>query len=505
MRVLLHFCRDLRTHDHAGLSWVVEQMSARQSTQSIEPSSAQFRLPSSRSEPNDPFENRPNEPSAKHPSDAFEVIATVSHQSSALAESARSASVVNQTAASHAQLAKQLFYTESVADLTNSLRDLGISLLDISSGDRNQAILALVIEREIDCVILPKSYNSRDTVFDRELERALATLARPTRVQTFETRTLLSLDWLPFSLSKMPRVFTPFYKQTAHLVEHIEAIPNALASNALASSALASSALASSAAARYFASTQTESEPLESSVGGDASITTHESGRGFRFAGGEAAGLNRLHQYLFMSREVDHYKETRNGMLDANESSKLSPWLAMGCLSVRRVHTKLKAYELQYGANPSTEWLRYELFWRDYFKFLALAWNERFFASSAGFDQTSEPHGRDRELWRAAWINGETESDFVNANMIELRETGWMSNRGRQNVASYFAKTLGLNWLEGADWFAQNLVDEDPESNFGNWLYLSGFGTDPRNRVFDVDRQASIYDANHEYRNRWLQ
>jgi deoxyribodipyrimidine photo-lyase len=48
------------------------------------------------------------------------------------------------------------------------------------------------------------------------------------------------------------------------------------------------------------------------------------------------------------------------------------------------------------------------------------------------------------------WINGTTKEPFVNANMIELRETGFMSNRGRQNVASYFAKDLLIDWRIGA-------------------------------------------------------
>ena len=42
------------------------------------------------------------------------------------------------------------------------------------------------------------------------------------------------------------------------------------------------------------------------------------------------------------------------------------------------------------------------------------------------------------------WINGETGIDFIDANMIELKPTGFMSNRGRQNVASYLCRDLKL-------------------------------------------------------------
>ena len=89
--------------------------------------------------------------------------------------------------------------------------------------------------------------------------------------------------------------------------------------------------------------------------------------------------------------------------------------------------------------------------------------------------------------------------------MIELKRTGWMSNRGRQNVASYFAKELTLDWRIGAAYFESKLLDYDVHSNFGNWMYVSGVGNDPRDRKFNTQLQAERYDPAHLFRNRWLQ
>lgn len=47
--------------------------------------------------------------------------------------------------------------------------------------------------------------------------------------------------------------------------------------------------------------------------------------------------------------------------------------------------------------------------------------------------------------------------------------TGFMSNRGRQNVASFLALDLGLDWRLGGDWFEHLLVDYDVTANWGNW------------------------------------
>jgi deoxyribodipyrimidine photo-lyase len=103
------------------------------------------------------------------------------------------------------------------------------------------------------------------------------------------------------------------------------------------------------------------------------------------------------------------------------------------------------------------------------------------------------------------WINGTTTSEFINANMLELQQTGFMSNRGRQNVASYFCNELNMDWRMGAAYFEQQLIDYDVCSNWGNWAYLAGVGNDSRgHRYFNIDKQAADYDKKMEFRKLWL-
>ena len=102
------------------------------------------------------------------------------------------------------------------------------------------------------------------------------------------------------------------------------------------------------------------------------------------------------------------------------------------------------------------------------------------------------------------WINGKTKEPFVNSNMLEIKNTGWMSNRGRQNVASYFAKELKLDWRIGASYFESMLIDYDVHSNYGNWMYVSGVGNDPRDRKFNIKWQSEKYDPNMKFQNLWL-
>lgn len=88
--------------------------------------------------------------------------------------------------------------------------------------------------------------------------------------------------------------------------------------------------------------------------------------------------------------------------------------------------------------------------------------------------------------------------------MQELQKTGWMSNRGRQNVASYFSKNMKMDWRIGAAYFEAMLIDYDVHSNYGNWMYVAGVGNDPRDRTFNVQLQASRYDKQGKFQKLWL-
>ena len=223
----------------------------------------------------------------------------------------------------------------------------------------------------------------------------------------------------------------------------------------------------------------------------------------FPFLGGTAAARERLQSYFWDTRKLSVYKKTRNGLLGTDYSSKFSPWLANGSLSPREIYWAVKDYEREVTKNQSTYWLVFELLWRDYFKYVVLKHGDQVFARSSiqrrHYDWVQDP-----EVF-AQWINGETSEPFVNANMIELAQTGFMSNRGRQNVASFLTKQLHIDWRWGAAYFEALLLDHDVHSNVGNWAYNSGVGNDPRDRTFNVALQAERYDAAGRYQRRWLQ
>eukprot|EP01138_Halocafeteria_seosinensis_P010121 gb/GECG01010335.1/.p1 GENE.gb/GECG01010335.1/~~gb/GECG01010335.1/.p1 ORF type:complete len:484 (+),score=51.91 gb/GECG01010335.1/:1-1452(+) len=227
-----------------------------------------------------------------------------------------------------------------------------------------------------------------------------------------------------------------------------------------------------------------------------------------KFIGGEDHALDRVNEYIWKTESIKTYKETRNGFKGANYSSKFSPWLAMGCISPRTIFKELKEYEATRCKNKSTYWLGFELIWRDFFRFASLKWGNSLFQLSGPRGNT-EKHGY--ETWRhdtdliQAWCEGRTGFPIIDANMRELGHTGFMSNRGRQIVASFFVKDMEQDWRIGAAWFESLLLDHDPTSNYGNWTYVAGVGADPReNRYFLVPKQSSKFDKNADYIRVWV-
>ncbi|XLS78970.1 hypothetical protein HN51_063195 [Arachis hypogaea] len=66
-----------------------------------------------------------------------------------------------------------------------------------------------------------------------------------------------------------------------------------------------------------------------------------------KFVGGETAALSRVYEYFWKKDLLKVYKETRNGMLGLDYSTKFSPWLAFGSLSPRLIVNKF-AFIIQY-------------------------------------------------------------------------------------------------------------------------------------------------------------
>ena len=371
------------------------------------------------------------------------------------------------------------FLLEAVSDLDKNLRELGSGLI-ILKGKPEVEIPKIVQEYNAYKVFAKREVTYEENQTEDLVESELFKLR--CEFETFSTSTLYHAEDLPFSTKDIPDVFTNFRKKTEKdaTIRTVFEKPLSIKSPIIPPINL----------------------PTLKDLGlGNIPI---DSRAVLQFKGGETHALERVSHYFFETKSISIYKETRNGMIGANYSSKFSAWLALGCLSPRELYFELKKYEAQYEASESTYWLVFELLWRDYFRFMMKKYHVKFFQQN-GIQNKGIAVNKHNSTILKSWIDGKTGVDFVDANMIELKLTGFMSNRGRQNVASYLCNDLKLDWRYGAAYFEQQLIDYDVCSNWGNWAYLAGVGNDPRgNRYFNIEKQAQDYDKNKAFRNLWL-
>ncbi len=370
------------------------------------------------------------------------------------------------------------FLIETVADLKKSLQNLGSDLI-IRTGYSEKEIMKIVRQLNTHDVYayetIPRDENKSESTLKNFLGKR--------KLRIFPGNTLISSDNLPFKISALPVIFTEFRKDIDKFCEIQMPLPAPIRMPAIP------------------AGLDGGRIPTLQELGLSEIITDERAA--FQFIGGEAEALDRVKYYIWQSDSIKQYKNTRNQLLGENYSSKFSPWLANGSLSARYVYHEVKKYEKQNIQNDSTFWLIYELLWKDFFHFTAMRYGKKL-QRSGGIKGKTGAWRYDKELF-VSWKNGKTGIPFIDANMRELNFTGFMSNRGRQNVASFLVKDLNVDWRLGGAYFESMLIDYSYGSNWGNWNYIAGVGNDPRkNRYFNVLMQAQRYDPRGDYVRHWL-
>ena len=371
---------------------------------------------------------------------------------------------------------KQVFLIEALMDLKSKLTKLG-SDLAILKGDPVK-VLKSIIPQECNAEI----WMAKEFTFEEQrLERQLSSVFK---VHLMDSASIILNpdDWV----HKLPDVYTEFRimvekkKQSGQLVVNDWVMePDLLPP-------------------LPFSWCNKDCDQLQLVLEG----SSRDPRSAFPFKGGETDALLRLRNYI-QNGGLRTYKSTRNGLLGSEYSTKFSPWLAIGNISPRRIIAELESCDESF--DQGSYWVWFELLWRDYFKLISLKYKNLLFNENGLMPSNGRVWQNDPDdLKFKAWSQGKSGIPFIDANMRELLLTGFMSNRGRQNVASFLIKDLQIDWRKGAEWFESMLIDHDPSVNYGNWLYIAGLGNDPRSdRYFNVIKQAKDYDPDCKFILSW--
>ncbi|TAH30746.1 MAG: DASH family cryptochrome [Cytophagales bacterium] len=373
------------------------------------------------------------------------------------------------------------FLIESVQNLKENLQKIGANLM-ICVGDPAVIIPELAIKYQAKSVFVSAEVTKEEITLENTIEQKLA--QNKIEMERFWQSTLYHIQDLPYPIKNLPDIFTQFRKGVESLVKIRKTISTPTKLKLIAH-------------IHDWGKLPSEQDLC-------IKIKESDEKKAIHFEGGETAGKKHLQQYLWENNHIVHYKETRNELLGDSYSSKLSAWLALGCLSPRYIYEEVKKYETEKIKNDSTYWLIFELIWRDYFRMVAKKYGNKIFQLE-GIKSKEKLQWIENKALFEQWKNGNTGIPFIDANMRELNQTGFMSNRGRQNVASFLTKDLKINWTWGAMYLESLLIDYDVCSNWGNWTYIAGVGNDPReDRYFNILTQAKRYDEKGKYIKYWL-
>ena len=215
---------------------------------------------------------------------------------------------------------------------------------------------------------------------------------------------------------------------------------------------------------------------------------------------GEAAGLQRVDDVEPLLRNYASYRDRP----DFDATTRLSPYLCFGEVSVRQVWHAVRRMEMIPGSSAGGEALLRQLYWRDFSHYL-LSHFPDLPDKPLRREFENFPWSTDESLLRA-WQDGMTGYPIVDAGMRQLRETGWMHNRVRMITASFLVKDLLVPWQAGAEWFSDSLVDADLANNSASWQWVAGCGSDaaPYFRIFNPSLQAEKFDPTGSYVRRWV-
>jgi deoxyribodipyrimidine photo-lyase len=204
--------------------------------------------------------------------------------------------------------------------------------------------------------------------------------------------------------------------------------------------------------------------------------------------------VNRFNNFL--DYKLINYSEGRN-YLDIDGTSRLSPYIRFGLISIRQCYRSAR------DMNGSWQWIA-ELAWRDFYAMILYHYPET-------ISKEMQPQYRnlkwseDQDLLQKFTL-AQTGYPIIDAAVRQLLQEGWMHNRTRMIVASFFTKNLWLNWRLGEEFFSQYLMDYELSSNVGGWQWSASTGTDsqPYFRMFNPYLQSKRFDKEGVYIRKYL-
>ncbi|KAG2450020.1 hypothetical protein HYH02_000124 [Chlamydomonas schloesseri] len=374
----------------------------------------------------------------------------------------------------------------SLVDLQQALAALGSRLVIRRSTDSTAALLQLVNELGAEAVFFNHLYDPISLMRDHDCKRGLA--AAGVAHRTFNGDMLYE-PWDVLDANKQPySTFDDFWNSVRAMP-----VPPPFPVSAPASMPAVPASVPSMAITEvdwfFTAEQEASSDQLK-----------------FKWKPGVGGAIAELEHFL--GERLSDFEHDR-AKVDRDSTSRLSPWIHIGSISVRYIFYRVRQCQAEWlagGADRgrSCDDFLQQMGYREYSRYLAFHFpfiHER----SLLRHLRACPWRIDQHAFKA-WRQGQTGYPIVDAAMRQLWSSGWCHNRGRVVAASFLVKDLLLPWQWGLKHYWDAQIDADLECDALGWQYVSGGMTDahPFSYMMDLETEARRFDPDGEYVRRWL-
>jgi len=334
------------------------------------------------------------------------------------------------------------FLLESVSQLKQKLQNMNSDLMTFV-GKPEEILPKLCAKYEVDEVYHHREVASRETQISEFVESTL--WENKINLKHFIGHTLFHKEDLPFPIKDIPDKFNIFRKK----VERESSVRKSLDAP---TSILSPQHLESTAIPNL--------EDLGFSEDEISKLNTHH------FEGGEDIGIDKLNIIL-----DPNYSGSENFTL-------ISPYIALGSLSPIFVYHKMQSSSLNQNKKRYDR-LMTMLLWRDYFRFMLKKYPNIFFKLNGISNEEDNKENINQELIEK-WSSANTGEEAIDESLQTLLNTGNITYAERRLIAKYFTQDIGSNWLAGASFFEEHLLDFAPATTYGFWSHMAGVGTSPK-------------------------
>jgi len=339
----------------------------------------------------------------------------------------------------HTGINRSKFLLETVSYLKEKLQSMNSDLMTFM-GKPEEILPKLCAKYEVDEVYHHREVASRETSISEIVEAAL--WENKINLKHFIGHTLYHKEDLPFPIKDIPDKFNIFRKK----IERESTVRPSLAAPEVIQSP------------QHLESTNLPSlEELGYSSAEIERVNTKS------FSGGEKTGIQKLNTLL-----DPNYNNQENFTL-------ISPYIAIGALSPIYTYHEMQNSALMQNKKRYDR-LMTMLLWRDYFRFMLKKHPNVFFkinGSNSEINNTEDINESLVEKWKSA----NTGDEAVDYSIKTLLDTGNITYAERRLIAKYFVQELGSNWLDGAAFFEDHLLDFAPATTYGFWSHMAGVGT----------------------------